>query len=279
MALRISAPGEASRPPRERIILYGRAGVGKTRLALSLTPRFGKEILYYAADTNTQWLDSIALPKRDRVRVVEPEGDDPIQNFMEFCARDWSKVYPNVGTIVVDTFTKVALDCIRYSANSGAVDREKHYRIGDPANGGQTLPNRGDYQASESISRGFMDMMFTRQKDLHIIFVCHEDVKMVENIPVAAGPAHPGRAMLEYIPAQFSTVIRLIRDTQYVPGVDDVPRSVVVAIGENDGLFIAKVRTSNETGPNPLARVVLERDPINYWQTYDQVFAPQEVSA
>lgn len=273
--LRILKPADVAVAQKERIIIYGRAGIGKTRLALSLPERYGK-IAYYAADQNSEFLTSIDAAKRARIIVVKPEGDDPTALFMQFAMTDWKKIDPAIGTVVVDTYTKVALDAIRHSANTGAVTAEKHFVVGDPANGGQVLPNRGDYMAIDSLSRGFLDMIFTRQKDMNIIFLCHEDVKIVENVHAVGGPAHPGRAMTEYLPAQFNTVIRLIREQTLVPGAD-APEDVVIAITENDGKFIAKVRTANETGANPLARVFLERNPSSYWtKYYDPQFAVVE---
>lgn len=264
--LRILKPADIASAQKERIIIYGRAGIGKTRLALSVPESWGK-IVYYAADTNSEFLTSIGAAKRERLVVVKPEGDDPTQLFMQFAMTDWKKIDPAIGVVICDTYTKVALDAIRHSANTGAVTAEKHFIVGDPANGGQVLPNRGDYMAIDSLSRGFLDMIFAKQKDMHIIFLCHEDVKIVENVHAVGGPAHPGRAMTEYLPAQFNTVIRLIREQTLVPGAD-APEDVVIAITENDGKFIAKVRTANETGINPLARVALDRDPSPYWIKY-----------
>jgi energy-coupling factor transporter ATP-binding protein EcfA2 len=273
--LRILKPADIAAAQKERIIIYGRAGIGKTRLALSLPASYGK-IAYYAADQNSEFLTSIDAVKRERIIVVKPEGDDPTALFMQFAMQDWKKIDPAIGTLVVDTYTKVALDAIRHSANTGAVTAEKHFVVGDPANGGQVLPNRGDYMAIDSLSRGFLDMIFTRQKDMNILFLCHEDVKIIENVHAVGGPAHPGRAMTEYLPAQFNTVIRLIREQTLVPGAD-APEDVVIAITENDGKFIAKVRTADETGANPLARVLLERNPSSYWtKYYDPQFAVVE---
>lgn len=268
--LRILKPAEIAAAQKERIIIYGRAGIGKTRFALSLPERYGK-IAYYAADQNSEFLSSIAPSKRERVISVKGEGDDPTQLFMQFCRTDWSEVDDKIGTLVIDTYTKVAQDAIRFSANTGAMSNEPHLMIGNPQEGGQAIPNRGDYLAIESLSRGFLDMIFAKQRDMHIIFLCHEDVKIIENVHAVGGPAHPGRAMTEYLPAQFNTVIRLIRDQVLVPGAD-APEDVVIAITENDGKFIAKVRTSDEENENPLARFVLERDPINFWNKYDEMF-------
>jgi len=269
--LRVMRGHEISQKTVERIIIYGRAGIGKTRFGLSLTERFGK-IAYYAADKNSYLLDSISRKKRERVIVFNPENVvNPTAMFMEFCMTNFSAVDPEIKTLVVDTYTKVAMDAITYSANSGSMDREKHYIIGIPGKGGQAIPNRGDYQAVDSLSKGFLDMLFDKQKDMHIIFLCHEDVKIIENVHAIGGPAHPGRAMTEYLPAQFSTVLRVIREQILVPG-EESPRDVVVAIGEGDGKFISKVKTENETGPNPLARVSLEQDPTSYWKKYDTVY-------
>jgi hypothetical protein len=273
--LHILKPADVAAAQKERIIIYGRAGIGKTRLALSLPPRYGK-IVYFAADQNSEFLTSIDASKRARIIVVKPEGDNPAALFMQFVMTDWKKVDPAIGTVVIDTYTIVALNAIRYSANSGAMTAEKHYVVGDPAAGGQTIPNRGDYNAIESLSRGFLDMLFARQKDMNIICLCHEDIKLVEGVHAVGGPAHPGRAMTEYLPAQFNTVIRLIRDQVLIPGAS-APEDVVIAITENDGKFIAKVRTSDEGVANPLARVILDRNPTTYWtQKYDPAFAAVE---
>jgi len=267
----------SDRDIKERILIYGRAGIGKTRFALSVPPRFGK-IVYYAADMNAEFLSSLASAKHKRIIVVKPDGDDAIKNFTQFCRQDWRKIDPEVQTLVVDTYSKVAFDAIRYSANSGAVTAEKHYVVGDPNNGGQTIPNRGDYLGIESLSKGFLDMLFNFQSHNNIIFIHHEDIKLVDGITAVGGPSHPGRHMLEYLPAQFNTVIRLIRDSIVVPGAS-APEDVVIAIGENDGKFIAKMRTRDEENENPLARVTLDRNPENYWKLYDAIYTKEPVHA
>jgi len=266
------------RDVRERVIIYSQPGMGKSRLALSLTERFGG-ILLYAADDGSEQLPSLGPEKHSRVLVVKPEGDDPIVNFQQFCMTDWSeRTAPNgmpIRTIVVDTYTKIAMDSIQHSANTGAVTAEKHYRVGDPATGGQVIPNRGDYMAIDSLSRGYLDMLFSRQREMNIIFVCHEEAKQVEGVNATGGPAHPGRRMTTDLPARFSTVIRLIKKPVLVPG-NDIPEDVVVAITDHDGKWIAKVRTKDETQANPLAQVILDRNPVNFWNQYDAIYAPKE---
>ena len=80
--------------------------------------------------------------------------------------------------------------------------------------------------------------------------------------------------MIDYLPAQFSTVIRLVNDEVLVPGEDDV-RKVVIAITENDGKFVAKLRTDDEEAPNPFARRVLERNPAHWWTDLEEFRAAQ----
>lgn len=255
----------------ERIVIYGGPGIGKSRLGLSLTPRFG-EIVYYAADDSSKFLSSISMDKWDRIHVIEQdENDDPLVNFSEFCQHDWKSEFPNAGTVIVDTYTQVLMNAIQYSAKTGAVTNEPHYKIGDPTKGGHVLPNRGDYNGVQGLSRSYIDDIFKFQNQMHIIFIMHEDVKQVEGVDVTGGPSHPGRQMLSELPARFNTVIRLIRDSELQPGAD-APENVVVAVTDHDGKFIAKCRTTDETQPNPLGRVVLDRNPINFWQKYDALY-------
>lgn len=263
---------------KERIMIYGRAGVGKTRFGLSIPESWGK-IVYYAADKNSWLLRSISKEKRERILVVRPEGDDPTQLFMQFCMQDWDEVDPEIGAIVVDTYSKVALDSITYAANSLSIDREPHYVVGELGKGGIAIPNRGDYQGVDGLSKSYLDMIFDMNPTRHVIFLCHEESKQVEGMPAVGGPQHPGRQMIDYLPAQFSTVIRLVRDTVMIPG-DEGLTEVVIAVTENDGKYVAKLRTDDEEAPNPLGRRVLKRNPSHWWREYEaytqgQLVAPK----
>ena len=258
---------------KERIMIYGRAGVGKSRFGLSYPDSWGEGV-YYAADKNSWQLPSISKAKRSRLHVINPVGDDPTSLFMQFCTTDWKSEYPNAGVIIVDTYTKVAMDSISYCANNLTLDREKHYVVGEIGQGGIAIPNRGDYQGVDGLSKNYLDVLFDTQKDMHIIFLCHEESKQAEGMPAVGGPQHPGRQMIDYLPAQFSTVVRLVNDEVLVPGEDDV-RKVVIAITENDGKFVAKLRTDDEEGPNPFARRVLERNPAHWWTDLEEFRAAQ----
>lgn len=271
---------------RERVIIYGDPGIGKSRLGLSLTERFGN-ILYYAADDNSEFLDSISLEKKSRVTVMKPVGDDPIVNFQQFCETDWKamegqtlsdgSIFPKISTIVVDTYSTIVEKTLQEVANQGLAGAEKHFRAGNLETGGQIIPNRGDYRGNDSISMGYLDTLFDKQRDFHIIFIMHSTLKYIEDVCVGGGPAHPGRRMLSELPARFSTVIRLIRDVTEVHEPEFHVENVVVAVTDNDGKWLAKVRTNNEADPNPIGRVVLDRNPINFWQKYDSIYAPETI--
>lgn len=276
MALKQFDPTDQSLQ-RERIVVYSGPGVGKSRFSLSLTPRFGKKILYYAADEGTKFLQFLAIPKRERVIVIEPCGDDAIKNFQEFCVHDWTKEYPEIGTIVIDTYTKIVEDTIQYSANTGAVTQEKHFKLGDPAKGGQIIPNRGDYNALESASKGYLSNLEQFQGHLNIILIMHEDIKTNEKTGTTyGGPSHPGTRMSQYIAGKANTVIRLTREPVKIEG-ESIPKYRVIANTAHDGSFVAKIRESDETKGNPLPRVVCGINPINFWEQYDELFAPKDI--
>jgi len=261
---------------KERVLVYGRAGVGKTRFSLSVPEHWGR-IAYYAADENAWLLRSISRAKRGRVEVVNPMGPDPSAQFMQFCMMDLDELGPDIGVIVVDTYSKLAMDSVSHTANTLSMDREKHYIIGEIGKGGIAIPNRGDYQAVDGLSKSYLDLLFGSHPDKHIIFVMHEESKQIggKDGPIIGGPQHPGWTMIDYLPSQFSTVIRLIRDEVLVPGADDIT-PVVVAITEYDGKFPAKLRTDDEEAPNPLARRVLARNPSPWWTEYE-AYVDQQV--
>jgi len=261
---------QVGRNVKEKMIIYSRAGFGKTRLALSLTPRFG-ESLYYAADNGSEDLPSISEAKRSRIQILKPTGKDPILAFQQFAITDWRERFPKVGTIVVDTYTKVILDALQYSANTGAVTSEPHYRVGDPSNGGQIIPNRGDFRAIAHQSRGFLNNLFLHQAHYHIILVMHEDSKLLDGTNAVGGPAHAGWEMMEELPAMVGSVVRLVRETILVPGAD-VPEMRVVAVTDSEGKYSSKLRESDEENGNPMPRVVLDKNPVNFWKTFDKNF-------
>ena len=282
MSLKLFNP-EAEEGQTDRVLVYGDPGIGKSRFALSLPPRFGN-ILYYAADDNAQFLSSISRAKRKRVWVITPQGDDAIVNFQEFCDHDWKslegqtmadgRTFPQIGTIVVDTYSTVMERVLQEVANQGLSGAERHFYASAKDKGGQTIPNRGDYRGSDSISMGYLDTLFDLQRHYNIVFVCHGTLKYVDDVCIGGGPSHPGRRMLTELPARFSTVVRLVREDVEIQEPEYHVENAVVAITENDGRWVAKARLENEEDPNPLAHVVLNQTGSNFWGMYESIYHP-----
>ena len=276
----------------ERVIIYGRAGVGKTRLALELpdTDKWG-EVLYYAADDNSEWLRSVRPTARKRIHVIKPRGSRHQENFQQFCMQDWKNLldpttkkplpadkqpYLNVRTLVVDTFTTVAFKTIQQIANDGTISREEHFIIGDIKNGGFAIPSRSDYQGIDFAVKGFMDMLTDKQRDYNVILLCHEDSKEVSKGIMRGGPSVPGRRLLEDLPATFNTVIRLIREPMLVQPANVVQNKVVALTG-NDGLYVSKLRESDYSDEqHPLGKVILDQNPVNFWNQFDAYMSKKE---
>lgn len=262
MALKVfKNPGEAR---LERVLIYAAPKAGKTRLATSLPDSFGK-ILYVAEDENSKFLDPVLNKYRDRIIVLESEGDSPIHNSMEIASRDWKKdLDPEIGTIVIDTFTKTTNKWLAFIANEGMFSAEKHIQIGKPGTKGfQNIPMQGDYMAVQALQNNYLDMLF--QQKLHVLVLCHEYLDTPEGGAAKGGPATVGKATIRSLPGKFNTVIRL--DIKNVPPQAGKPaQQKIIARTENHGAFVAGVRTGHEINPIPI--IELAPDPINFWNEY-----------
>ncbi len=84
---------------------------------------------------------------------------------------------------------------------------------------------------------------------------------VVRSVPVKPAPQHP--AIADKV--QRTGAVGKISVSTKVEG-----EFVVIAITDNDGKFVAKLRTDDESAPNPLARVVLDRDPSSYWVKFEE---------
>ena len=258
-----------SKARRERALIYSFPGFGKTRLATSLPPteKWG-EVLYFPADPGSEFLDSVLPRYRDKIHVLASDGKDgALLNSTEFALRNWREPYPKAKTIIIDTYTTLMFDVLRDCANTGAMTQETHYRYGPKGNAGSiALPNRSDYFAIQGVSRNLLDLLFLHQKDMHIIFVMHEDMTQVEGVGGIGGPSHPGRQLALELPAKFNTVIRLTKETALTSNGD--VKTAIFANTSSHGNYVAKLRECNDTG-NPMPRVELEYDPVNFWNKYD----------
>jgi len=277
--LKLIEPGKAER--LERILIYGDPKTGKTRLATSLTGRFG-EILYVASDPGSESASSVLTPYVGRLHCVKPTGGDtaksnPHVDAFEIATRDWKKDFPEVRTLIWDTMTATALDILQYVATSGQFSQTAHVGLGTPGSvEHQKLPMQGDYMATHNIISRLVDFLF--KQPLHLIVICHATYdEPKEGGAVEGGPATAGKATVRSFPGKFDAVIRVARRASGGAPTAGVGggASTVTAFTERVGIWSAGIRSGHAT--NPMPKVDLQSDPINLWEQYDSNFATKEV--
>lgn len=264
---------EPSNHRLERILIYGDPKTGKTRLATSLTERFGN-LIYFAADPGSEGLASVLQPKKGQIHIVAsaPEPGkkyDPIDDAFQIAIMDWSKEYPNAKTLVWDTMTATSMAVLQHVADTGQFSQGSHIALGTPGTAGrQNIPMQGDYMATHNIISRLVDYLFRQQ--LHIVVVCHATYdEPRDGGSVEGGPATSGKATVRSFPGKFDSVIHLQRRT-----VEGKP--VVEAFTERHGIWSAGIRSGHKI--NPMPKTVLEADPTHFWQTFDSHFTQKEVS-
>ena len=273
--------GSSSTPRVERILIYGDPKTGKTRLATSLTERFGS-ILYVAADPGSDGLSSVLEPYRGRIRPVSMSSNSSVQDnphrdaFLVAC-NDWVGNPPKewgadnkVGAIVWDTMTATSQDILAYVATSGQFS-EKGVGLGVPGSKEyQKLAQQGDYMATHNIISRLTDFLF--KQPLHLIVVCHATYdEPREGGSVEGGPATTGKATVRSFPGRFDTVIHLTRrSTGSANNQTAGNSSLVTAWTERHGIWSAGIRSQHAL--NPMPKLDLAADPSNFWQEFDKHF-------
>lgn len=274
-SLRKIEPGSA-RALRELILIYGIPGSGKTRLATSLPERFGK-VAYFAFDKGSESLASVLDGYRTRIDVFKPDWKDPIVGAAEIELTDWKKLGYN--TIILDTFTTLSKQWLNFVAQEGHFQEKRNY-IGTPGKPGfVALPDKGHYGGTATIIQNFIDGLIDRQPEVNIICICHEYLREKDEKghgSVLGGPATVGKASLEWLAAQFATVIRMDRKIEptFVNNVRGEKTSLIARMAQH-GNYIAR-RNESAAGGNPLPKLTLDPDPINFWKAYDASSPQQE---
>lgn len=282
MALKLGSPTSER---LERILIYGDPKTGKTRLATSLTARFG-DFAYVAADPGSSGLASVLSGYRDRARVISMLSgaspsvqDNPHRDAFLVACNDWLGKSPSewagkppIKTIVWDTMTATALDILAYVANSGQFSEKAHIGLGQPGSvEHQKIPMQGDFMATQGIVSRLVDFLF--KQPLHLIVICHSGYdEPREGGNVEGGPTTVGKATIRSFPGRFDTVIHLTRRSS-ATGTGN-PGSAVTAWTERHGMWSAGIRSKHET--NPIPKIDLNPDPVNFWLQYDQVVGTLE---
>ena len=253
---------------RELILGYGAPGSGKTRMFTSLPERFGK-VAYIAIDEGSESLASVLPKYRERITVFRPTWDDPIVEAAEVSNTNWSE--EGFNTLILDTFSNMTGKWLDFSARKGYFQKANY--IGTPDKPGfHALPDKGHYGGVHGIIRNFVTDIILKQSTLNIIFICHQQLIADEENKshTIGGPALAGRAMTEWLPSRFSTVIHLDRKVRVKIDKGERTEDVkVVAWMAPHGAWIARRNEAGEMG-NPLQSCELNVDPINFWSLYDQ---------
>lgn len=260
---------DSVRSLRDLILIYSAAGNGKTRLATSLTERFGR-IAYIALDEGSENLDSVLAKYHDRIDVFRPKWKNPIVEAFEIAENDWKA--EGYDTIIIDTFTNLSWNLLFYVTNQGMFQKN-HVMIGDIGKPGRmAMPDKGDYGGVQGIIRNFVTTIFKQNPEMNIIFVCHQATDDESALGAIGGPATVGRALIEWLPARFKTVIRLDRKLLKGTGDDGALTQEVKLLARTaqHGAWLARLNENSETG-NPLPSTELEIDPVNFWEKYDKV--------
>lgn len=256
----------------ERVLLYGDPKTAKTRLATSLTDRFG-EILYYAADPGSEALSSVLPHYRSRINVIKSVSDgktwDPDADAFNFALMDWSAEFPNVRTIVWDTMTATSLDLLSYVADTGQFSERKHIAIGS-GQSSQNIPMQGDYMAVQNRVHRLLNALFSKR--LHLVVVCHANYdEPREGGSVEGGPATVGKATIRAFPGRFDTVLFTNRSSKPPEKIGEPGKPTFAVYTERYRIWSAGIRSSHAI--NPMPKVELDPDPINFWKLYDKNFA------
>ena len=258
--------------PRERVLIYSVGGEGKTRLATSLTDRWGESI-YISIDEGSESLDSVLPEFRSRLHVYRLDGINPLEDAGAIAHTDWKKLHPGAKTIIVDTFSTWTWNALQYITNQGMFS-SKRVRIGEGTKQETALPDVGEYGAVHAQIRMFLTNLFNAQKDMNIIVVCHSDPP--EAGRGKGGPGTVGKKMTEWLPSRFKTVIRIDRDvSKSVANGQIVETSRRIAHCAPHGEWIARINEASEKG-NPMTVVPLAVNPKHFWVTYDNLKMPKE---
>jgi hypothetical protein len=133
---------------------------------------------------------------------------------------------------------------------------------------------QGDYMATHNIISRLVDFLF--KQPLHLIVVCHAIYDEArEGGTIEGGPATAGKATVRSFPGRFDTVIHLTRRAnQPSGGTGNNQTSSVTAWTERHGIWSAGIRSGHAT--NPMPKLDLDADPINFWKQYDAHFTGKE---
>lgn len=267
----------------ERICLMGTPGCGKTQLAGAIpwsTKKWGDRGIYIAADSGSAGLDSVLEDDRKHlipVRLIPKTVKDPktgeerlvvdVNEFMsQALATNWKARYPDVGTLIVDTFTEPAQTVLAAIASA------------NPFGGGHVsygtgisqvnLPSMPDYGAAQAAVKRWIQLAFNQPLNLVALF--HGDFvepEQGETGTIYGGPATVGKALVRYIAGKFHNVFLVeSRNSSVRVGNEVKVQTKYTVYTEQKGIWHAKMRLGRA---NPMPSFDITNNQRAFWQAYD----------
>jgi hypothetical protein len=262
----------------KRIAVYGLPKSGKTRAVTALPwgEHWGERALYVAADPGSEELGSVLRNNREHLILVKPEPKsvggkliyDPLTESVAIATKNWKEEYPGVGTIIWDTMTTTSQELLAAYADSGQFS-DKHVTFGQPGTAAyHAAPMEGDFGAAQRSTMFILKYLF--RQPLNLIVVFHEDwVQPNEKDVLGAvygGPTIVGKAGIKTIAAMFDNLFRFSAKDKVEQGNKTVTEYAVHT--RHSGPWMAGFRNPHEN--NPIPKVPLKPDPINFWKAFDE---------
>lgn len=266
-SVEIYHPGE--QPPYTMALVYGDPGAGKSRFMTSLPESLG-DIILVTSDSKSEALKSVLPKYRERITVFNPKVKtgsgskiDPVAAAFTIAKADLKQQFPKMGVLVWDTITTTGKSMLQHNADLGKYTKNPiRYEIGGEM---LTQPSEGDFGATQGQLDRLMDIL--GEQPFHVIIGAHAAIaKTKEGTIIGGGPATVGQATITTFAGRFDPAVYLQR--KVIGAVGSKPGKVeYFAHTEPMGIWNAKIRENNE-GDNPLAHVLLEHDPVHFWDNY-----------
>lgn len=267
------------------------AGCGKTQLVTALPwgPKWGQKAIYVPIDPRSEGLRSVLPENREHLIVVKPEPKTAIvqagaaqlgasspklvmdlnEELVEIFSHDWRAEYPDVGTIICDTFTVGAENILMAVASQSAYSN-------NPITYGKgiakiTIPSMGDYGATQAIVKRWLQ--FLEAQPLNVIVVFHGDwVEPESGVGgvISGGPTTVGKAGIRDMARKFDNLFFVNVQDQAVPAAPGQPpkRSTRYTVHTTKtGIWEAKLRIGSSTNPMPMTDIT--GDPKKFWTAFD----------
>jgi len=263
---------------RVTVLPYGAPKTGKTRLTAAcnrgLEEQFGEQSLYICVDPDSTDLMLSGMLPEDAERMIpiqpvpdldslkgepliigkKPAGNySPLMEAQLIATYNWQREYPNVKTIIIDTFTEwCELFLMEAALLEAAPADAKEGRVAFGRRGKvefHVSPSRSDYLVAQGLTMRVIRNLLNQP--MNVICVFHE--AYVESIN-RGGPAAIGKALVQSLPGKFQHTVHLTSK-----------KDKFMAHNSNHGVFLAGGRSPSA---KPMQDLQLNADPVNFWVEY-----------